>query len=45
MLLHSDTRPTFIGSNLVSGYANIYNPVWQECSLELIKELSIKERI
>ena len=24
---------------MTSSYANIYNPVWQECSLDLIKQL------
>ena len=24
---------------MTSSYANIYNPVWQECSLDLVKEL------
>ena len=45
ILLHNEDRPLFIGSSISSSYANIYNPVWQECSLDLIKELSIKESI
>lgn len=45
IFLRNEDRPLFIGSSVTSSYANIYNPVWQECSLDLIKELSIKERI
>lgn len=37
--LHNEDRPLFIGSSIISSYANIYNPVWQECSLDLVKEL------
>ena len=39
IVLHNEDRPLFIGSSMISSYANIYNPVWQECSLDLVKEL------
>lgn len=39
IVLHNEDRPLFIGSSMTSSYANIYNPVWQECSLGLVKEL------
>lgn len=39
IVLHNEDRPLFIGSSMTSSYANIYNPVWQECSLALVKEL------
>lgn len=45
IFLHNEGKPNFIGSCVTSSYANIYNPVWQECSLELIKELNEKESI
>ena len=40
IFLHNEDRPLFIGSSVTSSYANIYNPVWQECSLDYIKQLS-----
>lgn len=39
IILYNEDRPLFIGSSITSSYANIYNPVWQECSLDLVKEL------
>lgn len=39
IVLHNEDRPLFIGSSMISSYANIYNSVWQECSLDLVKEL------
>lgn len=45
IILYSEDRPLFTGTTMINSYANIYSPVWQECSLELIQELSEKESI